>query len=134
MYTNVAGVNEVPIQGTNPIRLTFSELYYVADKVKCFIGRRSGIMDFLSFSEAEILCVLYPDHWHDDLRRNFPNKRSYSFYYAGHYKESLLEYAKQNHIGDINQLRVAFPHVEDSEVFYEENRLVDAIMTAVAGF
>ncbi len=128
VYTNVAGFKELPVQGTKPIRLTFSELYYVADKVKCFIGRRSGILDFLSFSDADILCVLYPDHWHDDLRSNFPDKKSYSFYFAGHYKEVILEYARENHIDDMDRIQISFPHVDASELYYEEGHLIDAIV------
>lgn len=131
MYTNVAGVSEAPIQGTQPIRLTFSELFYVSDQVKCFIGRRSGILDFLSFSNAEILCVLYADNWHDDLRRNFPNKKSYSFYYAGYYNEILSKYAKEKQIADKTQIKLNFPHLNPLEVYYEESRLVEAIINTV---
>ncbi len=131
VYTNVAGSKELPVQGTNPIRLTFSELYYVADKVKCFIGRRSGIMDFLSFSNADILCILHLDYWHDDLRRNFPNKKSYSFYYAGHYKEAILEFAREKHIDDMDRIQISFPHVDASEVYYEDRRLIDAVANTV---
>ncbi len=131
VYTNVAGTKEVPIKGSIPLCLSFSELFYVADKVKCFIGRRSGIMDFLSFSEAEILCILYPECWHDDLRRNFPKKKSHAFYYAGHYMDELREYAEQNDIDDVSLVRMKFPHVNDREVFYDDDLMVNALIESV---
>ena len=130
VYTNVAG-KELPIKGTKPIRLTFPELIYVAGKVRCFIGRRSGIFDLLCFSDAELLCILYVNYWHDDLRKNFPNKKSYAFYYAGHYRGLLADAAKQINAEDLTQVQLNFPHVDASEVYYEDDRLVDAIINTV---
>ncbi len=131
VYTNVAGGKETAVQGTTPVRLSFPELYYAAGKVKCIIGRRSGIFDFLAFSEGTLLCVLYPEHVRYDLRRNFPGKKSYAFYHAGHYREMLLQYAQEHHIDDISRMSIPFPYVDVSEVYYEDGRLIDAVVKTV---
>lgn len=129
VYTNVAG-KELPIKGTMRIKLTFPELVYAAGKVKCFIGRRSGIFDLLCFTDAELLCILYVDYWHDDLRKNFPDKKSYAFYYAGHYK-AVLENARKRNADDLTQVQLNVPHVDASEIYFEEDMMTDAIINTV---
>lgn len=130
VYTNVAGEKELPVAGTLPLRLDFTELAWVAGQVKCFIGRRSGIMDFLSFCGAEILCILYPEVWHDDLRLNFPGHESKAFYYAGHYKGELASYAVEHHV-DMKLVQMDFPRVDEKEVYYEDEAMANAIVAAV---
>ena len=57
LYTNVASSREKVISGTAPMTTTFNELIYLAEKVNCFIGLRSGIFDLLAFTNARLLYI-----------------------------------------------------------------------------
>ena len=70
-YTNVAAPHEKVIPGTAPIITDFSELMYTADKVKCFIGLRSGIFDLLAFTNARLYIINTFTMWYYDLRLNY---------------------------------------------------------------
>ena len=67
LYTNVSNSREKVIQGTAPMTTTFQELMYIAEKVNCFIGMRSGIFDLLVFTNARLLYIgggkLYNLNW-----------------------------------------------------------------------
>lgn len=79
-YTNVVSLNhpkEKIIPGTAPMVITFQELMYVAEKVNCFIGLRSGIFDLLAFTNARLL-YMYGSGWYD-LNKNYHHTNSTNF-------------------------------------------------------
>ena len=77
LYTNVATPREKVIPGTAPLLTTFQELVYIAEKVNCFIGLRSGIFDLLAFTNARLLYTSGAD-WYN-LKRNFNHTNSIAF-------------------------------------------------------
>ena len=77
IYTNVASPREKVISGTAPIVTTFPELAYIAEKVNCFIGLRSGILDLLAFTNARILYT--GGGYFSNLERNFNHTNSIEF-------------------------------------------------------
>ena len=89
LYTNIANDNEVPLKNTLPLKTTFPELFYLTDKVNCFIGARSGIQDFLAFSKAKILCIRGLEGWHFNLKLMFPKSNSKTFCYTAPAFEKL---------------------------------------------
>ena len=96
VYTNVNGISEKPIEGTESITTTFSELYYVSDKVKCFVGIRSGIFDFLAMSDAKIFNVIPFGNWFWDTALIYPESNSTTYHYTYVFKHNTIDnYLKQ---------------------------------------
>ncbi len=91
IYTNIArkadGIMEQPLDGTLPMRVSLNEIYWLADKVKCIIGMRSGLFDLLAFSNAKIYCIAY-HNYSNDLKRILPDTPSEirTLYLAGPHK------------------------------------------------
>lgn len=90
VYTNIArktdGTMEMPLDGTLPMRVSLNEIYWLADKVRCIIGMRSGLLDLLAFSKAKIYCLAYRSY-SNDLKRMIPETPSdiRTLYMAGPY-------------------------------------------------
>ena len=66
VYTNVGG-KEKPVAGTQPLAVSFEELFYLAGEINCVISHRSGLLDYLVFSKARILAIS-PCRWLLSLR------------------------------------------------------------------
>ena len=60
VLTNTYG-NEKPIDGSQAITCSFSEMIVAAEKCKCVISFRSGFSDFLSLNPFVKQIVIYPD-------------------------------------------------------------------------
>ncbi|MBQ9479258.1 MAG: hypothetical protein IJU71_06865, partial [Selenomonadaceae bacterium] len=79
VYTNIGRNNrgelEPPLEGTAPLNVSLNEMFWLADKVKCIIGFRSGLFDLLAFSKAKLLCIAYGSY-HNDINLMFPNNPS----------------------------------------------------------
>ncbi len=65
-YTNVVG-NEVPLDGTEGIRVPLPEMISVLEKVGIFIGIRSGLCDVIRTANCRKI-ALYPDYNYCDTR------------------------------------------------------------------
>ena len=70
VYTNIAATWEQLIAGTEPLTANFRELYWLSKQIRCVIGLRSGIFDFLAAtSDVQIFSVAYFPHdssyWHE---------------------------------------------------------------------
>ena len=130
VYTNVAG-SETVVEGTLPLRVTLPELFYLADKVRCFVALRSGITDFLAFTKAKIVCILEPMHWYFDLSRNYPDCNSQNYYYIGGYRKEIEAFMQQNNITDFHQLNFASEHVNNVDIYLEDAHLIQAILQDV---
>ena len=79
VYTNVGknvkGELEAPLEGTLPLHVNLNEIYWLADKIKCIIGLRSGLFDLLVFSKATLFCMAY-NKLQTDLKEMFPSTNS----------------------------------------------------------
>jgi len=91
VYTNVNGLSEQPIEGTEPINTTFSELYYISDKVKCFVGVRSGIFDFLAMSDAKLFNIIPFGNWFWDIALIYPESNSTTYHYSKVFKNCSID-------------------------------------------
>ena len=91
VYTNVNGLDEKPIEGTEPITTTFSELYYISDKVKCFVGVRSGIFDFLAMSDAKLFNIIPFGNWFWDIALIYPESNSITYHYTKEFEKGTLD-------------------------------------------
>ena len=91
VYTNVNGLDEKPIEGTEPLNATFSELYYISDKVKCFVGVRSGIFDFLAMSDAKLFNIIPFGNWFWDIALIYPESNSITYHYCAVFKRCTVD-------------------------------------------
>ena len=91
VYTNVNGLQEKPIEGTEPVTTTFSELYYISDKVKCFVGVRSGIFDFLAMSDAKLFNIIPFGNWFWDIALIYPESNSITYHYSEAFKRIAID-------------------------------------------
>ena len=66
VYTNVAG-DEVPLEGTNALRVRLDEMQSAVERAGTFIGIRSGLCDVIRYAKAE-KTALYPDAYYSDTR------------------------------------------------------------------
>ncbi|MBR2216234.1 MAG: hypothetical protein IJ849_10850 [Selenomonadaceae bacterium] len=129
VYTNIVGDKEAVIPGTMPLQVSFRELHYLADKVCCVVGQRSGLFDFLLFTPAKIICLLSPDRWHDKLETNYPRRNIFTLYYGIFYVPYLEEYRAKHNIPAHQIVNMNFPHVNPDEVYYERRELFAAILS-----
>ena len=92
VYTNIGNDREQPVPETLPLKTSFSELFYVGEKIRCFIGLRSGILDFLAFSQAKVFSINGVSNWDNDLKLIFPESNSHTFYCAKPLLDVLRNY------------------------------------------
>ena len=133
IYTNVASPRAKVITGTTPIVTTFTELFYLAEKVNCFIGLRSGILDLLAFTNARLLYVNNSINWKADLNINFNHTNSRAFYIASASDQmSIKNFMQQNNINSISIDDINFyGHVEGKNVALNTDSLLEKIISAV---
>lgn len=128
VYTNVAG-DEKPIEGTAPLRVNFAELNFIADKVKCFIGLRSGIFDFLGMTDAKIFCILKFAMWHWDIKYMYGHDNGRTFYDAVKYKKPLEDYLKAK--GLPPKIELSHPHIDSNDIYFSYDDILNTILYEV---
>lgn len=131
LYTNVADPQEKVMAGTAPMVTTFNELIYLAEKVNCFIGLRSGIFDLLAFTNARLLYIINGPNWHDDLELNYNHLNSRAFYTLNAQdREILRAFLQQNNISSINDL-IFNNKVSGKDISLSCEHLLEKILSAV---
>ena len=128
VYTNVAG-DEKPIDGTAPLNVNFAELNFIADKVKCFIGLRSGIFDFLAMTDAKIFCILKFAQWVWDIKFMYGHDNGKTFYDAVQYKKPLEDYLKSK--GLPPKIELSHPHIDSCDIYFSYDDILNAILYEV---
>ena len=130
-YTNVATPNEKVIPGTEPIVTSFPELMYIAEKVNCFIGIRSGIFDLLALTNARLLCI--PRHsnwWTYDLNINYNHTNGRAFYIGIREQKYIEAFMEKNNIRSLEELPL-YNHVKGTDIFFDMESLSKAIVDSV---
>lgn len=134
IYTNVASPHEKVIPGTTPIVTNFQELRYLAERVNCFIGIRSGIFDLLAFTDARLLYINTSIvHWFFDLNLNFNHTNSKAFYFVSfseHDYAALETLMQRNNINSIDDINIC-GNVKGRDVFLNMESLIEKIINAV---
>ena len=128
VYTNVAG-DEKPVEGTLPINTNFAELYYIADKVKCFIGLRSGVFDFLAMTDAKIFNIQKFPNWDWDVKFNYPNCNAQTFYDAVQYRKPLEDYLLAQ--GLPPKIELNHEHIAMKDIYFSYEDILSAVINAV---
>ena len=131
LYTNVASSREKVISGTTPMTTTFNELIYLAEKVNCFIGLRSGIFDLLAFTNARLLYIINNTHWHDDLKLNYNHLNSRAFYTLNaQEQEAVTAFLQQNNLSSIDNL-ILGDRILGRDAALDYEHLLERILSAV---
>ncbi len=128
VYTNVAG-DEQPVAGTEPLNVNFAELNFIADKVKCFIGLRSGVFDFLGMTDAKIFCLLKFAMWDWDIKFLYGHDNGRTFYDAVKYKKPLEDYLKAK--GLPPKIELSHPHIDSRDIYFSYDDILNAIVNEV---
>lgn len=130
VYTNVDGIREQPVAGTAPIVTNFSELNYLADKVKCFIGLRSGVFDFLALTRARTFVISnFPD-WGADLNILHPECNNRNFYSAVEYMQSIIEHIPHD-FGVHFEIRLSHQYINQQDIYFSYENILTGILNAV---
>ena len=128
VYTNVAG-DEKPVEGTEPLNITFTELYYITDKVKCFIGLNSGVFVFLAMTDAILLNVNPFPHWYWDIAFMFPECSRRTFYDTTEYTANLKKLLKKFDVSA--ELQYTHKKIATDDIFYSWDDILEAILSDV---
>ena len=132
VYTNVAG-NEKPIDGTLPLAVNFAELNFIADKVKCFIGLRTGLMDFLALTKSKIFCLSPFPEWADELSINYPGCDNTTLYYVlEDYILPIKNYFQKDTVNA--QINLSHPRINSSNIYFLYEDLLNRILDEVEKF
>ena len=117
--------------GNFPMETTLNEIYYIADKVKCFIGTRSGIFDVLSLSKGNIFAVSTTNLWCCDLKVMYPESNSRTLYTAIPMIEELKTVTKKYAVTSINISNVAFKNIDNKDLYTTEEEIMASILDSV---
>ena len=125
VYSNVAG-DEEPVEGIEPFNANFPELYYITDKVKYFIGLRSGIFDFLAMTVAKMITVNIFPNWFMDISVIFPECDNQTFYTTN---SDFREFKKNLGKYDISaEIKYS---ISNLNIFYSDDDLLEKILCEV---
>ena len=129
VYTNIQEIYQKPLEGTLPLNVTFAELNYLADKVKCFAGIRSGIFDFLAMTDAKIFSVETFPIWQQSLKNLYPKCNARTFYDSRHIIKPLLKTLAKSNIGA--KFTLHHEKINDEDIFYTQKSILNALTSAV---
>lgn len=129
VYTNTDGFSEKPVAGTEAISPNFPQLYFLSDKVRCFIGSRSGIFDFLALTEAKILNInSFPD-WIWEVGILYPECNNRTFYDAVDYLKPVAEYFEKGRVDA--EISISHPKINPADVFFDYETMTEEILNGV---
>ena len=128
VYTNVAG-NEKPVKGTEPLKVSFVELYYLTDKVKLFIGTNSGVFIFLAMTDAKTINVTPFPHWYWDISFMFPECNNRTLYDTTKYDSDMKSILGEYDVA----AKVKYSHekIPQENIFNSHAEIIDEILKEV---
>lgn len=133
IYTNVnPDLGEVPVENTMPMFTTLSEIQYISNKVKCFIGLRCGLLDLLCTTKAKVIAIDNELNNDCELERSFSECDCKTMYYWHNYKDEIC---KKNKIilderggHTYNKQDIIVNGINLSRVFFDEEDLMKGVL------
>ena len=129
VYTNVDGFSEQPIPGTEPISTNFRELYYISDKVKCFIGSRVGIFEFLVFTQARCITINPFPSWLWDVSVLYPEFTNLTLYNAIDYMATFIETTQKDKVHA--EIKLSHEYINSANICYSYEEILNRILNEV---
>ena len=129
VYTNIREFYQKPIEGTLPLNVTFAELHYIADKVKCFAGIRNGVFDFLAFTDAKILSLENFPLWQQNLKILYPKCNVRTLYDTAEILLPLRKLMTKSNSGAKFELH--HEKINDEDIFYTQKSILNALSDSV---
>lgn len=128
VYTNTDGIKEAPVAGTDAITTNLRELYFLTDKIRCFVGSRNGIFDFLGMTKMKIINICPLPHWLYDPSILYPGCKNRTLYNAMDYMRPLNDYFRQTKMSA--NVMLYNEHINPADVcFSYEGLLQQALMS-----
>ena len=129
VYTNTDGFSEKPVAGTEAISTNFRELAFIADKIKCFIGSRNGVFEFLVFTNLKLMNINPFPEWKWDVGLLYPKCNNRTYYNAVDYIAPIANYLQQTKVGAT--INLSHPNIRAEDIFYTYEDILRAILTDV---
>ena len=127
VYTNTDGFSEKPVAGTDAISPNFRELAFIAGKIKCIIGSRTGIFDFLALTDAKLMNINPFPAWLWDLDLMYPGCNNRTFYNAVDFVQPIVKYIEQEKVNA--NIELSHPNIRTEDIFYSYEDILNSILT-----
>lgn len=98
--------------------------------MRCFVGLRSGVFDFLAMTSAKTLTVSPFNAWDCDLNILHPGCSNRTFYSAVEYLKPLLEHIPQD-FGVRFEIRISHDRINSADVYFSYEDILAGILDAV---
>ena len=128
---NMNNLGEISLFGDLAMPVDLNELFYIANKINCFIGVRSGVFDLLSSSEARLFDISQPNFWDCEIGLLYPESNSRTFYSALPALQDFKNLMEQHNIASLNLSNLIFNNVRNDDVYFSEEALLEALLEAV---
>ncbi len=130
-YTSVnkAVEQEKPILGTEPMTINFRELYYISDKVKCFVGSRVGIFDFLALTDAKTIDISPFPEWLFETGSMYQNFTSRTLYNAIDYISPLMENTHKDKVHA--EIKLSHEHINSEDICYSYEEIFNNVLNEI---
>ncbi|MBO4401868.1 MAG: hypothetical protein J5809_08500 [Selenomonadaceae bacterium] len=129
VYTNTDGFSEKPVVGTEPITTTLPQLYFVSSKIKCFVGSRNGIFDFLGMTKTKLLNIVPLTYWDCDISIIFPQSNNRTLYNAMDYVQPVMEYFKKSSVNAT--ISLTHEKIRSSDIVYDYDTMLREILNSI---
>ena len=129
VYTNIQEIYQAPIEGTLPLNVSFAEMHYIADKVKCFAGIRNGVFDFIAVTDAKILSVETFPLWQQNLKILYPKCHARTFYNTDEILFPIRKLMAESNTGAKFELH--HEKINDEDIFYTQKSILNALLDSV---
>lgn len=130
-YTSVNkdAAHEQPILGTEAMTINFREMHYISDKVKCFVGSRVGIFDFLGMTDAKTIDISPFGLWHCATGLLYPDSNSRTFYNAVDYIAPFLETSHKDNVHA--EIKLSHEHIKSEDVCYSYEEIFNKVLNEI---
>lgn len=129
VYTNTDGFSEQPVAGTEAITTNFPQLYFVAGKIKCFVGSRNGVFDFLGMTKTKLVNINTFLDWLWDVSALYPKSNNRTLYNAIDYISPVTEYFRKS--GVTATISLAHEKIRSSDIVYDYDTLLREILNSI---
>ena len=129
VYTNTDGIKEIPVAGTKAMNCNLPEVNFISDKIRVFIGSRSGFIDFLAMTKAKIICITPLICDDGDLKLMYPNCISRTFYNAVDYVQPAIEYLQRKKF--TASIKISHPLIRQQDIFFDYEDILGGILAEV---